>query len=338
MQIARNYGWILVGLLAACSKSDDSDDDTGNWIEMSELAGKPRSEAVAFSIGDTAYIGTGYDGEKQLRDFWKYNPGRGWSHVADLPAEADARSSATAMVINGIAYVGTGFNGLVRLSDFWAYSPATGNWEKRAPLVSPNPAISLARRDAVSFTLKGKGYVATGDDGGALKDVWQYDPLSNQWTEKQSFGGSKRSEAVAFVIGDKAYVATGTNNAEYKSDFWVYDADADNWTKKRDIANLSDEDYDNDYDVVRSNAVAFVMNNKGYIATGSKGGLSAQTWEYDAVADTWLKKRDFEGVARTAAVAFTLGGKGYVLAGRTSSLPLDDMYMFDPLAEYDEND
>jgi N-acetylneuraminic acid mutarotase len=338
MQIARNYGWILVGLLAACSKSDSTDDETGNWVEVSEMAGKPRSEAVAFAINDTAYIGTGFDGEKYLRDFWKYNPANGWSQVADLPAEAAVRASAAAMVIDGKAYVGTGFDGLNRLSDFWAYSPVTGGWEPKAPLVGPNPAISLARRDAVAFVVKGKGYIATGHDGGALKDVWEYNPASDQWGPKQSFGGSKRSEAVAFVIGDRAFIATGTNNGELKSDFYEYDAAADNWIKKRDIANLSDEDYDNDYDVVRSNAVAFVMNNKAYVATGSKGGLSSHTWEYDPLVDVWAKKRDFEGVARNGACAFTLGGKGYVLAGRTSSLPLDDIYRFEPDAEYNEND
>lgn len=338
MQIARNYGWILVGLLAACSKSESDDDGTGNWVEVSEMAGKPRSEAVAFVIGDTAYIGTGYDGEKYLRDFWKYNPANGWSQIADLPATAAVRASATAMVINEKAYVGTGFDGLNRLNDFWAYSPATGGWEPRAPLEGANPAISLARRDAVSFVVKGKGYVATGYDGGALKDVWQYDAAADKWTPRQSFGGSKRSEAVAFVIGDKAYIATGTNNSELKTDFYEYDADADNWTKRKDIANLSEEDYDNEYDIVRSNAAAFVMNNKAYIATGSKGGLSAHTWEYDPISDVWTKKRDFEGVARTGAAAFTLGGKGYVLSGRTSSLPLDDIYRFEPDAEYNEND
>ncbi|WP_157986523.1 Kelch repeat-containing protein [Chitinophaga alhagiae] len=338
MHIARNYGWILVGLLAACSKSDSTDDETGNWVEVSEMSGKPRSEAVAFAIGDTAYIGTGYDGEKYLRDFWKYTPSRGWSQVNDLPAEAAVRGSAAAFVINNVAYVGTGFDGLNRLNDLWAYSPATGNWAPKAPLAGPNPAISLARRDAVGFALKGMGYIATGNDGGALKDVWQYDPVKDEWNERQSFGGSKRTEAVAFVIADKAYIVTGTNNAEYKSDFYVYDADEDNWTKKRDVANLSDEDYDNDYDIVRSNAVAFVMNNKGYVATGTKGGLSAHTWEYDPVADQWTKRRDFEGVARTGACSFTLGGKGYVLAGRTSSLPLDDIYRFEPDQEYNEND
>ncbi|MGX5819547.1 Kelch repeat-containing protein [Chitinophaga lutea] len=338
MQHAKNYGWLLLGLLAACTKDSTDDDQNGNWKEMSELSGKPRSEAVAFTIGDTAYIGTGYDGEKNLRDFWKYSTSNGWSQIADLPAEAAARSSAVSMVINDVAYVGTGFDGLVRLNDFWAYSPATGAWTVKAPLVGSNPAVSLARRDAVAFVVKGKGYIATGYDGGALKDVWQYDPAADKWNARQSFGGSKRTEAVAFVIGERAFVVTGTNNSELKDDIWEYNPDADTWTEKRKISSLSDDSYDDDYDIVRSGAAVFIMNNKAYVCTGSKGGLSTHTWEYDPVADQWVQMRDFEGVARTGAVGFTLAGKGYIATGRTASLPLDDIYVFDPFAEYDEND
>ncbi|GEP96411.1 Kelch repeat-containing protein [Chitinophaga cymbidii] len=339
MQNARHYCWILAGLLAACSNNDDDDDFIGNWIERSELAGKPRSEAVAFVINDTAYVGTGFDGTDYRRDFWKYANNGGWiTQIAELPAAAAARSSAVAFVIDNIAYVGTGFDRYNELNDFWAYSPATGQWVEKARLVDPNPSIDLSRKDAVSFVLKGKGYIACGNDGGALKDVWMYDPAADKWTSKNTFGGAKRTDAVAFVIGERAYICTGTNNSELKNDMWEYNPDTDIWTEKRKISDATDEDFDNDYDVPRSGAVGFVLNNKGYVATGTKGGLSLQTWEYNAVDDTWTRRTDFEGPARTAAVAFVLGGKAYVCAGRTSSLPLDDLYQFDPLAAYDEND
>lgn len=338
MQKARHYCWILAGLsLAACSKSSSSDDDNnGNWINMFEMSGKPRSEAVAFTINDTAYVGTGYDGEKYLKDFWKYDVVSGWTQIADLPGVE--RVSATAMVIANKGYVGTGFDGLNRLNDFYAYSPATGAWEPKAPLVGSNPAISLARKDAVSFSLKGMGYIATGNDGGALKDVYMYNPATDSWSTKATFIGSKRTEAVAFVLGDSAYIATGINNSELKNDFWVYHPDTDTWVEKRKISNFSDDDYDNDYDIMRSGGTAFVMNNKAYVCTGVKSGLAGDVWEYDPVNDLWTKKRDFEGIARTGGVAFTLGGKGYVGTGRTSSLPLDNFFRFDPDAEYNAND
>ncbi|WP_126246908.1 Kelch repeat-containing protein [Chitinophaga rhizosphaerae] len=340
MQKGKLLGWMLAAvLLSACKKSDDTEDENnGNWKELPEMSASPRSEAVAFVIGDTAYVGTGFDGEKQLRDFWKYNPANGWSQSASLPAGAAARSSATAFVIDKNAYVGTGFDGKVRLNDFWSYNPGKGYWEKKAPLVGPDPSISLARRDAVSFTVNGKGYVATGSDGSGTKDVWMYDPLADKWIARQSFGGSKRTEAVAFVLGKNAYIVTGTNNSELKNDMWIYDADADNWTQKHKIANVSDDSFDDDYNIVTTQAVAFTVNNKAYVVTGTGNGISKATWEYDGVADRWTQVRDFEGAARYGAVSFVLGGKGHVASGRTGSLQLDDIYLFEPNTTYNEND
>lgn len=340
MQKARIYCWILAGLLAGCSKDDDDDDEVGNWVELSELAGDPRAEAVSFVIGDTAYLGTGFNGEDYLRDFLKYTPRSGWSQIADLPADADARTSAVAMVIGQTAYVGTGQNELgYRLNDFWAYTPSKGYWERKAKLIGPNPALDLSRKDAVAFAVKGNGYVATGYNDGALKDVWKYVPGEDRWYPMQSFEGSKRTEAAAFVIQDKAYIVTGVNNSENKIDFWQYNPDQDDWVELREIANTNDdEDYDDDYDISCSNAVAFVKNNKAYISTGTKGGNSVLTWEYNPVTDMWIQRREFEGVARTGAVGFTLGNVLYLATGRSSGSYFDDLYSFDPEAEYNEDD
>lgn len=343
MRNAKLLCLIMAGLLAACSKStDDEDENNGNWVRMGEMSGKPRSEAVSFTIGDTVYIGTGLGNETEGEykyDFWKYSLGRGWEKAVDFPAAAVGRISATAFVVNGVAYVGTGFDGKRYLDDFWSYTPATGQWKECARLKGIDPSVSLARRDAVSFALNGKGYVVSGYDGGALNDVWEYDPVSNSWSPKRSFRGEKRRDAVSFVIADKAYVVTGTNNSELKTDFYMYDALTDEWTAKRKIDNSNeDADYDNDYAMIRSNAVVFVAGNKAYLTTGAKPGLSSENWEYDPITDLWAKKRAFEGVAREGAVAFTLGGKGYVLSGRSAGLQLDNMFQFTPNATYNKND
>ena len=63
------------------------------------------------------------------------------------------------------------------------------------------------------------------------------------------FGGQKRQGATAFVIDGKAYVCGGQNNNSDVSDFWRFDPSAATpWTQLRDIANTSDDDYDDDYD------------------------------------------------------------------------------------------
>ena len=50
-----------------------------------------------------------------------------------------------------------------------------------------------ARNSAVAFTVNGKGYLGTGYDGeNYLKDFWEYDPTSNQWTQQADYPGSGR--------------------------------------------------------------------------------------------------------------------------------------------------
>src|SRR5438874_2713322 len=71
-----------------------------------------------------------------------------------------------------------------------------------------------ARFGAVGFSIGIKGYIGTGINGSCcpfnvLKDIWEYDPTTDTWTQKADFGGGLRGWAVGFSIGDKGYVGTG---------------------------------------------------------------------------------------------------------------------------------
>jgi len=67
----------LILMSLGCDDSEDDDDELiGNWFELSDFEGTPRSGAVVFCINDKAYIGTGYDGTDRLNDFWRYDPRR----------------------------------------------------------------------------------------------------------------------------------------------------------------------------------------------------------------------------------------------------------------------
>jgi hypothetical protein len=45
----------------------------GNRVTRADFDGIARSEAVSMVIGDTAYVGTGFDITNFLKDFWKCN-------------------------------------------------------------------------------------------------------------------------------------------------------------------------------------------------------------------------------------------------------------------------
>lgn len=336
MKIYRNI-W-LTGLLSvvvlgmnSCG-GDDSTDLVGNWIEQSDFEGVARSDAATFTIGELAYVGTGYDGDERLKDFWSYDAVRNsWTQVAEFPGEA--RNAAVGFSVDGKGYVGTGYNGDVRLGDFWQYDPVGNSWTQKADFGGS------ARYGAVAFSIGSLGYVGTGYDGNYLKDFWAYDPGSNSWIQKNSFGGSKRRDAVGFVIDGKGYICTGINNGNYEKEFYMYDPGSDSWTAKRKIADVSDESFDDDYTIVRSNAVAFVLNGKAYVTTGTMSSLKADTWEYDPAQDLWNEKTNFEGSARTDAVAFTTeAGRAFVTTGKSTSYQFDDIWEFRPNDTYDKED
>lgn len=331
-------------MLSSCGGSDD--DLVGNWVKLGDFSGLKRSAAVSVVLGDKVYVATGYyngdDDDYRLNDTWEFDPSsQNWRQKADMPDEALPRNKAVGFGINGKVYLGTGYGehvveGItdeVKLQDFYVFDPDANSWTRLSDFGGG------ARYEAIAFAVDGKGYVGTGYNDNELKDLWQYDPGTDSWTQKTDYTGTKRRSAAVFVIEDIAYVCTGISNGTYQSDFYSYDASGDSWTKLRHIADISDEKYDDDYDdIVRTGASAFVMNGKGYIATGGRGGAGNTVWEYDPSTDLWDEKTEYEGSSRTEAVGFTVNGAGYVALGRSSTYQFSDVWRFEPNAEQDDTD
>ncbi len=329
------FSALIFSSLISCKKTTTTADVTGNWVRKSDLDGVVRSEAVSFVLNDKGYVSTGYDGTSsgtsRLNDLWQYDAANNfWIQKADMPGVP--RNSAIAFTSAGKAYVGTGYDGVDKLKDMWEYTPSTNTWERKKDF------SGTARYDAVAFAILDTGYIATGFDGNYLKDFWQYNSITDTWTQKVGFGGSKRTAAVSFVYNNKAYICTGTNNGTTVNDLWQYDPLTSAWTEKRKISNVSADSYDDDYSIVRSNAVAFIIDNKAYITTGENGSLLTTTWEYDFASDVWTKKLSFQGSARTGAVAFSLTAGGFVTTGRSSTYSFDDLRQFFPTQSENDND
>lgn len=177
---------------------------------------------------------------------------------ADFPGAA--RNAAVGFAINDKGYIGSGYDGLDELSDFYSYDTSTNTWTAIASFPS------TPRRSAIAFGINGYGYFGTGFDGdNDRKDFWKYDPSTDSWSELVGFGGDKRRAATTFTIGETAYMGTGVSNGIYLNDFWAFDSTTESWTQKLDL------DEEDDYSIVRSNALGFTLNDYGYIATGTYG-------------------------------------------------------------------
>ena len=328
----------------------------GNWIRSAEFSGNARTQAISFVIGDTAYVGTGFDGTNRYNDLWSFDPVKmNWQEKANLGDITNARSSAVAWSIGTKGYVATGTNpynggngGPQYLHDTWQYDQATNTWKKMADLVDQTDLTDTGRYEAVAFAIGNYGYVCSGFNGSYQKDLWQFDPNNGPlgtWTQKTGLTGYKRQSAVAFVYNNQGYVVTGINNGSVTTvnDFWKYDPPTDTWTQLRNITNTSTDTYDDDYtDITRYDAVAFVMassnDTTAYLAVGDNGSYTSNTWAYSFKTDLWSRRTPYERSQRAGAVSFVVDGRGFVALGSNATYYFDDMDEFNPTQAYNSND
>jgi hypothetical protein len=313
----------------------------GNWAKRSQLNNIERSEAIVFSIGQFAYLGTGVDGKNNfLGDFFKYDQFvDSWIQVASLPSGSE-RSSAVGFSVDGYGICGTGYNGSGYLNDFYRFDPVANEWTKINSTFPGKP-----RSEAVAFGIGHYGYVGTGFDGtNPLADFYQYDLTLDQWT-LSPFGGQPRYAAAVMVYLNKAYLVTGTNGQSLMSDMWVFDPGLSdsNWKSLHAIINSSAQSFDDSYTTIpRSNCAAFVMGNKGYISTGQwHDTLINYTWEYDFSMDIWVEKTPFEGPVTAGATGFSSNNRGYLLTAKTKAdqtTQSDYLWEFQPDLEVNPND
>src|SRR6185436_15940769 len=73
-------------------------------------------------------------------------------------------------------------------------------------------------------------------------------------------------------------------------------AQADYWTQKADFGGSP-----------RCGAVAFSIDNTGYVGTGS---FTKDVWEYNPVTNSWLQKADCPGKERWGAIGLSINNKG----------------------------
>lgn len=236
------------------------------WIQKADLPGPARNSAVAFSIGTKAYVGTGYDGVSKLNDFWEYDPANNqWTQRANFAG--NGRYDAVGFTLGSKGYIACGYDGNY-LKDMWEYDPATDQWTQKASVGGSK------RSAAIAFVANDKGYICSGNNNGEiLRDLWMYDPTANEWTEKKKiynysdetydddYGTIARQNGVAFPMGNYIYITSGENSS-ITSYTWQYDPANDSWAEKTQFEGTG-----------RTGAVAFSLNNRGFVLTGRSGSL-----------------------------------------------------------------
>lgn len=234
-----------------------------------------------------------------------------WTQVASM---GETAYGAVSFSINNKGYVTTGQTTTLTRKSTWEYNPITDTWAQKADFGGGN------RRVATGFSIGDYGYVGTGRDdstsSGVLhNDFWKYDPVINTWTQITNYPAGNREAMIAFSIDGYAYVGLGLAGSR-KTEFYKFDPITNNWTQLQNI----------NYNYHLYNTCRFVLNGKGYLATGNiynpatgSGINTNAVFMYDAANDTWTPKNNFSGSARAYAIGFTVGNNGYIGLGFDST-------------------
>lgn len=351
----------LIALFGVFFSACHSDDDTwGDWAKSNSFSGEQRVSAVAFQYGDVAYVGMGYNRElstkdKYLRNFYIYSFNRNsWTKGMDFPEVG--RKGCVGFVIGDTAYIGAGFRGKevtglnrdLYYSDFYKYDLKNKKWAMNGTEYLKTDirdfttdTVACSFWGGVAFEMNGKGYAGTGQvDGRTSKNIYEYDPSTGTWTEKE-FPGDARVGGVVFKVAGQVVLCLGSDGSQNVTD--VYAFDGRKWYKKAPLVD-QDGSWNDDYGKIpRAYAVAFSSNldggiDRGYIC----GGAGTKTaWEYRIDEDRWHEVTEFRDAMyiRIGGVGFAIKGYGYVTTGGSSLTTANDnsTWKFIPGIDEDEN-
>ena len=255
------------------------DSQTIDW-EWKSLVNYPdlgRDDAIAFSIADTIYFGSGnHGGFSQSNIFYKYSTSTNtWALIAPFPGVA--RQYSVAATIGNKGYLCGGidlFNN--PLNDLWEYDPTTNTWAQLAKL----PAAP--RWQAASFVLNNELYVGSGRSWEEIyKDFWCYNPKQDEWRQVSDLPKLPCYETVSFELFDFGYLGLGRDcTGVYLNDFWKYNPLEDDWNQEIDFPADA-----------RYYAKAEAYNGFGIVGSGqNEAGLMLNDfWAFDPIQKAWTE-------------------------------------------------
>lgn len=176
----------------------------------------------AFIIRDEKiYVGLGDDSSGDLNDWHVYDMSTDtWSTADNMPGPI--RHHPFMFPAGDHVYVGMGHGGAFVYDDWYKFNINTETWETMADF----PGES--RVAGTQFGHQGKGYVLSGDGSNhswmPTGEFWEYDPVSDNWTELDPHPGISRWAPGSFVINGAVYFLGGENRQTETilNDMWTY--------------------------------------------------------------------------------------------------------------------
>ncbi len=224
------------------------------------------------------------------------------------------RSVSSAFILNNEAYIVAGLDEEGFRRKMYSYDYFQDDWDAEESLGGINGA-GLNRGSACAFSVGLKAYVCLGQGqtNGFFKDNWEYDLVTQTWSQKSDFIGEERRQAACFVIDGIAYIGTGIAPSGLKKDFYSYDASTNTWTQLGDFPGSA-----------RKEAAAFTMGSQGFLGTGDDGVMLNDFWQFEPSTETWTQKADLPALPRKGAVGWGIFPNAYICAGEDNTFTYSD--------------
>ncbi len=179
---------------------------------------------------------------------------------------------------------------------------------------------------AVAFTHGGKGYVFGGRDSTGTRSnrLWQYDPVSDTWSDLGETPLKPRVNAMAQVAGEQVYIGLGFNgyvynDSSYLRDFWRYTPATGDWERLADFPTTN-----------TVHPVPYLVGDRIYAIYPTGPGFSRDINIYDIPTDTWttLEDNHHRAKAGSGIVGTTCQNRCF-LGGGFNTTNLDQWYEVD---------
>jgi N-acetylneuraminic acid mutarotase len=158
--------------------------------------------------------------------------------------------------------------------------------------------------------------------GKNYNDLWEYDPMTEVWTELDSLPGVGRAHPALIAGSGKIWVGLGSGPNGNMKDWWEYDIATNMWEEQPDLPSVE-----------RHHPYYFEVDGLPYVGFGHGAGIFRDFYRFDFENDLWIPLDSFPDQGRVAGTQFSYGGKGYILSGQGedhNDLETGEFWEYDP--------
>lgn len=244
-----------------------------------------------------------------------------WFRLSDIPFRNPYESFEAwkGVTVNGKGHV-------LYKGGHWKFNPEDNQWTELKMFPDTD------RSEPGIFSVEDKIYLVGGTRPNyfiesTAVDLWEYDIVTNSWTQKADFPGKPRYMPFVFSIGSNGYVGAGLLNQpttyfeEYNDD-WKYDTKTDTWSK---ISNFPLSTLN---ETGSWNFSTIESGNEVYIGLGKN--TTNKIYKFSESSGEWTQFENYPSpynVDHNGGVAFTVDNKLFFGSG----------YYLDELWGYDGN-